>query len=208
MKKILTTIFSVLLVIGLSGCSTIQNSISNDGKVTVYDFTEELSTEEILAAESISTCDDIAVVFCNEYVATRHLGDEWVIVIMPTEITVHHSVYDDETCAVMANTVAKAARGLDNAAALNPVVSAAAKKAKAIAIEEAAYTVFMIGLVAFVAMTVLASLISDAVPSNSLLGRTSSAFLGFAVGVLSSGGGSHKSSSFGGRSGGSATVRR
>ena len=127
---------------------------------------------------------------------------------MPEEITVHHSVYDDETCAVMANTVAKAARGLDNASALQPIVDAAVRKARAIAIEEAVYTVLMAGFFGFLLLAFVAGMISDRVPSNSFLGRTSSAFLGFAVGVLSSGGGSHKSSSFGGSSGGSATVRR
>lgn len=207
MKKVLVILLAFLLI-ALTGCSENVNPISKKGKVKVYDYTESISAETIATAESISVCEDVTIVFADEYIASRHLGNNWVIVVMPTEITVHHSFYNDETCESMGNTVAKASRGLNNEEALLPIVKATAKKARGIAIEEAAYSVFMIGFVAFLAMTFIAGMISDRVPSNSFAGRVSGAFLGFAVGLLASGRGSHKSSSFGGSSGGSATVRR
>lgn len=203
MKKVLKLLV-VLLVLCLSGCSVVQQT----GEVKVYDYTDQIQIDAITEAEQTPVCEDIIIVFADEYVPSRHLGNNWIIVITPVEVTVHHNVYDDETCAVMANTVAKAAAGLDNYSALLPVTKAAAKKARAIAIEEAAYTVFVIGFIAFLALTFMAGMISDRVPSNSFAGRVSGAFLGFAVGLLASGRGSHKSSSFGGSSGGSATVRR
>ena len=207
MKKIFTVLLAFLLIT-LTGCSTVENPMKNDGIVKVYDYTETVSKQNIATVEAMSSVEDITIVFADEYIASRHLGEGWIIVVTPIEVTVLHDIYDDETCASIAGVVAKAGKDLDNNSAVVPMVSAAIKKAKAIEIEESAYTVFLMGFVAFLALTFVASMISDVVPSNSFAGRASSAFLGFAAGFFAGGGGSHKSSSFGGSSGGSATVRR